>query len=154
VVRSNVPYKDVDPDSIPKFTKETLRPHGYGTAIYDAVGQTLEAIDTTDPVLVVIYTDGEENSSRSFNEKSVSDASKTAEAKGNFTFLYMGADKAAWGKAQVFGASQANSRDFAATGHLRAMSFSLWLARLAMFGWRKVMHLNKVSRADLACNQR
>ena len=63
-----VPIASVDGEMLTKFG-----PRG-GTALYDAVGKTLQAIDddksiTFDKAIVIICTDGEENQSREWSKR-------------------------------------------------------------------------------------
>lgn len=96
-------YDNVELDSIPRFTEENLVPHGYGTALWDAVGSTVTKINTTDPVLVVVVTDGEENSSSEWNNQNVSTLMDEREKLGNYTYAYLGIAKEAWGNATSMG---------------------------------------------------
>jgi len=63
------------------------------TALYDAIGDSInlikESIGVTDKVLVNIYTDGEENASRSFTAKHIAQAIEDL-SKGNWTFTFIG----------------------------------------------------------------
>jgi len=76
----------------PVTVKDTFL--GGGTALLDAVGRTLTKAqdDQAARNIVVIYTDGEENSSREFSkddiEKLVEDLTNT----GNWQFIYLGAE--------------------------------------------------------------
>jgi uncharacterized protein YegL len=81
------------------------------TALLDAVGKTIQEIPDDDPerkILVVIMTDGEENSSREFGWEGVQKLIKEKEAKGNWTFIYLGAMADAWVKGSQFGFSVHN----------------------------------------------
>lgn len=97
-------YKEVELDALPKFDENTpeLQPKGRSTSLYDACYNTIKAITTADPVLVVMITDGIENSS-----KIPSDALSTLmdeRAKlGNYTWAYTAVDKAAWGNSAAIG---------------------------------------------------
>lgn len=68
---------------------------GGGTALYDAVGKTLDKLLTSpeksrdDKVLVKIFTDGEENTSISYNLRSLTQKIEDAE-KAGFTITFEG----------------------------------------------------------------
>lgn len=109
------PYKEVELDSLPTFTETNLRPHGYGTALYDAVGPTVEKITTAEPVLVVIITDGEENSSRKWDSERLSKLMDVRQAAGNYTYAYLGVAKEAWGNAARMGSGLMKSANNVAT---------------------------------------
>lgn len=67
-----------------------------GTALYDAIGGTLESIATKlksgDKVLVNIYTDGEENNSRKYKSKDISNMIEEYQQKG-FTITFIGTER-------------------------------------------------------------
>lgn len=96
------PVKDV-----PMLDTSTYVANG-NTALLDAVGKTLQEIPDDDPerkILVVIITDGEENSSREFGWEGVQKLIKEKESLGNWTFIYLGAMSDAWDKGSKFGFS-------------------------------------------------
>lgn len=104
-------YSDADLDDIHTFTNKNLHPNGGGTALWSAVGQSLKKIDTTEPVLFIVITDGEENSSYVYGSESVEKLIEEKQKLGNYTFAYLGVDKAAWGqesKVHAFAASNQN----------------------------------------------
>lgn len=104
-------YSDVELDSIAKFDGKKFYPDGSGTALWGALGIALKKIDTTEPVLFVTITDGEENSSQTYTSESVNKLIEEKTKLGNYTFAYMGVDKAAWGqeaKVTAFAGSNRN----------------------------------------------
>lgn len=90
----------------------TLVPRG-GTALYDAIGRTLNAVgkrlaDTPEAerpglVSVVIVTDGYENSSREFDQATVKKMIGEQESKYSWEFSYLGADQDAFAVGNSFG---------------------------------------------------
>lgn len=62
------------------------------TSLYDTIGKILSKYFTNDSVLVKIFTDGEENSSRTWNSDSVQSLISEKEAQ-NFTITFVGTDK-------------------------------------------------------------
>mgnify|MGYP001616956247 CR=1 FL=1 len=79
-----------------------------GTSLYDAVGRTLQAIDddkklTFDKAIVVIVTDGEENSSREWSKEALHAAIDERIKRGNWTFTYLGAQPETWDEATKLG---------------------------------------------------
>lgn len=87
-VRLNVPFATVAPLSVADY-----HPNG-GTALYDAIGATLEAYKGEKNVLVVIVTDGEENQSKAHKQSDV--AAEIERLKGDtaaaWSFVYIGCD--------------------------------------------------------------
>lgn len=90
-VLANRPASELRPLSPDQYV-----PNG-GTALFDAIGQTLEALleqpdihASQTAVLVAIFTDGEENSSRRFNGQTLKEIVTRLEATGRWTFTLMG----------------------------------------------------------------
>lgn len=97
-------YDNVVLDVIPRFTEDNLSPYGWGTALWDAVGETVTKIETTEPVLVVVLTDGDENSSSIWDRQKVSTLMDAREKMGNYTYAYLGVTKEAWANSTAMGA--------------------------------------------------
>ncbi len=120
---SNTPIKDVE-----HLTEKEYAPRGF-TALYDAAVETIEEAATKvkgqkkTSSLVVIMTDGEENSSQKHDDKCLKDLIKKLESDGGWTFTFMGANQDAWATAQSFGISRGNtmSWDSTAVGTKNAM---------------------------------
>lgn len=76
-----------------------------GTALLDAVGDTLTAVkEYVGPgkkALVMIVTDGDENSSRRWNQPRLAGLMAELEATERYAFLYMGASWDSWAQAQA-----------------------------------------------------
>lgn len=77
---------------------------GGNTALYDAVGKTIEELNFPegDKVLCVITTDGEENSSTEYNAEKIKTVVGEVQEKG-WDFMYIGADLNAWKGAGAMG---------------------------------------------------
>lgn len=105
-------YRGEDIANVNHVTQQdTLR--GGMTALLDAVGKTVsqadgELRDFTGKKLCVIYTDGQENSSREFDKGKVNGLIKNRENQGDWTFFFMGADQDAWANAGALGFAQGN----------------------------------------------
>ena len=75
---------------------------GGGTALYDAVGTAIDEVgkwlsdmkeeDRPEKNLIVIMTDGEENSSKEYSSSVVKDKIKHQEEKYGWSFMYLGVD--------------------------------------------------------------
>jgi len=100
-----------------------LIPRG-STALYDAIGKTIvrtgdrlrsiQEKDRPSKVLVVILTDGEENSSREYTRGKVFEMITHQKEKYGWEFIYMGANQDALKVGASFGISQEYSMTFAA----------------------------------------
>lgn len=82
-----------------EFTDETYRPNG-GTAMYDAVGYVLNQLeaaqginDEDTSVLVVVVSDGEENSSKEHSSQAIADRIKAFNETKRWTVTYLGANQ-------------------------------------------------------------
>ncbi len=104
---------------VPDLTEATYVPEG-GTALLDSVMETVRALEAALPtsgayrVLVVIMTDGEENSSRTATKEEVAALVAAKEALGNWTFVYLGAGQDAWAEAAMLGVAAGNTMAYAA----------------------------------------
>jgi len=93
---------------VPALDEHNYVPAG-STALLDAVGRTVGTFEqaTTladdDRVLLVIQTDGYENSSIEWNFAGVSKLINTREATGKWSVTYLGAGKDSWDQASLMG---------------------------------------------------
>ena len=102
------------------------QPRGY-TALYDAIAQTIVDMDGRmkdeerehEKVLVVVMTDGMENASREYarqhgGRERILALIKSYEAKGNWTFVFLGTEDAL-AEAEAMGIAPGNTASYAAT---------------------------------------
>lgn len=120
---------------VPELNTDTYKPYG-NTALYDAVGtciqETEEALaretESKTNVLVIIFTDGEENSSKQFCGKNGLSALKekiqSKEKDGNWSFVFFGQGITAWQAAGGMGVSQAMAVNTSDKHLYKAMSAS------------------------------
>ena len=86
---------DKAPKEIKQFDMEDYRPDGL-TALYDGVDyaiRLLEDAPAKEAYLVVIISDGQENSSKNINRKDLAEKIQMLQSKGNWSFSYIGAVK-------------------------------------------------------------
>jgi hypothetical protein len=97
---------------IPDDALADFGPRG-GTALYDAVGANVRAAESregeVDTVLVVIVTDGYENSSREWTKARVRALLDEKHATGKWTFVYLGTQPETWDDAAAMGVSPGNA---------------------------------------------
>lgn len=95
--------------NIPLLTEKTYLPNGF-TALYDAVGQTIielsKRVEQEGNVLVVILTDGHENSSQEYDLQAIQSLIEEKK-KEEWSFVFMGADKSAWKVGSAMGTQSA-----------------------------------------------
>lgn len=87
---------------IEPLTRETYAPRGF-TALLDAIGRTVSNLgdrlalmaekDRPGKVIVVIITDGQENSSKEYTKERVAQMTKRQTEEFNWQFLYLGANQ-------------------------------------------------------------
>lgn len=105
---------------------DNYRPNG-GTALYDAVCETLlsRKAETGGKWIVVVMTDGEENSSKTYDEKKMADMVKLLTNTGNVTFVFLGANQDAWANASKWNFSKNNVAYYNATEKGTGQAFTV-----------------------------
>ena len=92
-----------------------------GTPLLDAIGQTIVALDADwkvekpDQAVVVIVTDGMENSSREYKKAQIKDMITSREASGKWMFVYLAANVDAFAEAGAIGVLAANTAGYTST---------------------------------------
>lgn len=98
----------------PRLTVENYQPGG-NTALLDAVGTGVTNLEKKltlnegDKVLVVIQTDGEENSSREWSLQAVQDLIQRLDGKDGWGFLFIGQGPGSWDVGRRLGTMTVNS---------------------------------------------
>lgn len=112
-------YENLHVNEVPELTTHSYVPRG-GTNLMDAIGETLNSINTMlakhkeadrPGVLVVILTDGHENSSRKFNGDQIKSMVKAAE-EGDWSFMFLGANVDAFHMGSSFGMNHNNTINY------------------------------------------
>jgi len=108
-----------------RLTAETFQPRG-GTALLDAIGRTIDATgvrlaalpeaDRPEKVMVVIITDGEENSSVQYTQPQIFSMITLQQDVYHWSFLFLAANQDAIAAAAAVGIGAQQSMNFAATG--------------------------------------
>lgn len=106
----------VQPLDVPKMTEKTYVPNG-NTPLFDAIGKAITetAQVEADRYVVVILSDGAENSSREWTQASVRELIQAKEAQDNWTIVYLGANQDAFLTGQMIGTSVGNTMSYAQT---------------------------------------
>lgn len=115
--------KPHDNAAVADITWPLIKPRG-GTALYDAVGSTIVSLGEKlaalpeerrpENVIVVIVTDGYENSSVDWSGTKVAELIKEQEEKWNWNFVFLGANIDAFAEGSKFGISKGNSLGYVA----------------------------------------
>lgn len=135
-------YENTPIDFVKELDYKTFVPLG-GTALYDAVGRTIESVGKTlaalkeeerpDKVLFVILTDGEENSSRTYKSDQVKTMIEHQNTNYKWQFTYIGANQNAWATGQALGINYASSLTYNATGGGTRAMFASLASNTAMY---------------------
>jgi len=109
--------------NVPKLDNSTYAPGGF-TALLDAVGRTIDEVgkrlaDTAEEkrperVVMAIITDGQENSSKEYNRKTVTDKIKLQEETYKWEVVFLAAGLKAMAEAQNIGIRASNCVGFEA----------------------------------------
>lgn len=118
-------YEAIDLDSVEKLTRETFVPRS-GTPLYDAVAMAIkqtgerfaamEEDERPEKVLMVVITDGEENSSHEWTSEQVKQMIEHQTDVYDWNFVYIGANQDAWEVGGGMGVASASSLGYVASG--------------------------------------
>lgn len=97
--------KNIEPDAWTKVTNKEVTPRGM-TPLFDAINRTITMAEADNPekAVIVIMTDGYENSSREVTREGAKAALDRAEARG-WEVVFLGAEFASFGDADAVGVS-------------------------------------------------
>jgi uncharacterized protein YegL len=92
-------HNNIKLEYVPPLTNENYRPSG-NTALYDAVYKAILTVDEykekDERIVIVIFTDGLENSSKVATKHILKEMITSREASGEWTFLYIGENPFQW----------------------------------------------------------
>jgi len=118
-------YNFVDIEYITGLDKNRFRTGG-STSLYDAVGYIINSIGNSlsflkeeerpEKVLIIIHTDGEENSSKEFTSQQIKDLIAQQEEKYKWKFIFLGANLEAVKGAETLGISKDSTMQFVDSG--------------------------------------
>ncbi len=92
------------------LTDATYQPDNT-TPLYDAIGRTIQSIKSKGSVLMVIQTDGQENASIEFTQRSIFDMIAEKKKEG-WTFAFLGADMDAYAASSAIGIPKGNTANY------------------------------------------
>ena len=103
-------YKGADVSKVSPLTRDDYFVGGC-TALYDAIGSSVNYIDRcdTDKVLFIIITDGYENASKEFDKEKIR---KMIKDHSNYEFVYIGADIDSYSSGSSIGIKSDNIANF------------------------------------------
>ena len=100
----------------------TFKPRG-STALLDAIGKTINELETNRDVIFVIITDGHENASREYKHEAIKKMIEERESKGGYKFIYLGANQDAIAVGSTFGVKSANALSYGTGEEAVKMSY-------------------------------
>lgn len=103
------------------LTSDDYIPSGM-TALYDAIGNTLEPLKSKEHVCVMIVTDGMENSSRKYDRKKIFDLIRDLETDQNWKFAYLSTDIDTWEQGNSMGLSNNSKVTQDSAGNVSAIT--------------------------------
>lgn len=118
------------------ITRADYQPRG-GTPLLDAVGTTITKLDedwkaeTPERAIVVIVTDGEENSSHEYTKAKIQEMVKARQDSGKWAFIYLGANVDAFEEAGSMGILAANSAGYTSSARGTKAMFATASASLS-----------------------
>jgi hypothetical protein len=155
-----VPIKNVDVD--------ILKQHGPrgGTALYDATGATITNTEAdshgAEKIIVVVVTDGQENSSREWTKDRLQTSIESKLKLGNWTFTYLGTQPETWNDAGAIGVAAGAvasytpamaSAAYAATSHaVRSMSNSSAMGTRSLMSTYVPQHMARAAGMNIRPN--
>lgn len=105
-------FTDRDIKTIEPLTRKDYCPGG-STPLFDAIGTVIDGLgfrlaklpeeERPEQVIVIIQTDGQENSSRNYNFFQVRDMIEHQKTKYSWNFVFLGADIDAFAQGRMFG---------------------------------------------------
>lgn len=102
---------------------ETYIPRG-STALLDAIGKTIEELETDRDVVFVIITDGHENASKTYKAEAIKNIIQSHENDKGWKFVFMGANQNAITTAHTYGISGNNALTYAADNEHVTMAYA------------------------------
>lgn len=127
--RISTVYENMPLSEIPQLDKNSYRPNG-GTNLLDAIGQAMTSVNSIlaskkknerPGVIIVIMTDGHENSSRNYTNDQIKNMVAAAE-KSDWTFTFLGANIDSFAVGSNFGMRAANTVDYSTVNMVSTMS--------------------------------
>ncbi len=135
-----VTFTEKSPADVPELTMATYSPAG-GTALLDAMGKTIQSTgqrlaalpEPTRPgkVIIVIITDGEENSSREFTYPRVNEMIGHQKDVYKWEFIFVGTNQDAIASASRIGIDQADALTYGTSGRATRAAMSAVAASLS-----------------------
>jgi hypothetical protein len=122
-----------------------------GTALFDAIGKTIEDLNTDRDVVFVIITDGEENSSKTYKREAIMKMIETQTESG-WKFLFLAANQDAIKAGGSIGIRGANSINYSSNAQSTGNVFANVSSNMSKYRSSKMssMSLSDVDMEQLS----
>ena len=142
--RYEVHYKSTPVEEVNDLVVgETFVPRGM-TALHDAIGKTINELNTDRDVTFVIITDGDENSSREYTGEAVKKMILACEKDKQWKFVYLGANQDAVTVAKNYGIGGSNALTYTADANHTTMAFANVSSNVSNMRSSKMEYLKKM----------
>lgn len=132
----DIVFENTDVQLVEDLTDKTFVPRG-GTALLDAVGKTINNVGAElsampedqrpEKILVIIITDGEENSSTEFTSAQVKSMVEHQQTVYNWEFNYLGSNQETWKVAAAMGIARDCTLSYVSMGsNATTSSYMMW----------------------------
>ena len=135
-------HNGIDVKDVPELNKETFVPKGM-TAMWDAIGATIDSVSTRlskisaeekpDKVVILVMTDGQENSSKEYNQSSVQSLIKKHKENDQWAFIFIGANIDVMATGGSMGVTMGNTRGYSGTSAGVSMAFATMSSSVKSF---------------------
>jgi uncharacterized protein YegL len=140
--RYEMDYKSIPvSEAKPLINGETFSPRGM-TALFDAIGKTINELETDRDVVFVIITDGHENASREYKRDAVMKMIEDLEKNKGWYFLFLGANQDAIKAGGDIGISMNKSFTYSANGEGTANAFASFSSNITNYRSSKFKNMN------------
>ncbi len=121
-----VTEEDTPVAKVKSLNEDTFVPRGM-TALLDAVGRGItdlkKRMNDDDRALVVIMTDGGENSSSEYTRDQIQKMIRDCEKEGNWTFVFLGAGTDSWSGGSMLGLRRNQGVFYGADSHSHGVAY-------------------------------
>jgi uncharacterized protein YegL len=135
-------HDGIDLNDIPDLNRATFVPGG-GTALIDAIGKTIDSLssrisemaeeDKPGKTIIIVITDGQENSSREYKRSEVAEKIKSLKSESGWEMIFIGASEEILDQADDIGIAKSCTMKYDATSKGTAMAYDCMSAALTSY---------------------
>jgi len=120
---------------------ESFIPRG-STALFDAIGKTIENLKTERDVVFVIITDGEENSSKVYKKEAIFKMIESLTKEDEWKFLFLAANQDAIKSGESIGINSSNSLTYASNSRGTEKAFNTMSRKMSSYRSSKTAYFS------------